>query len=91
MEMRIMTSDQNRYGNVEEIIKDLEEMINMDEPNTVSKYKDLRQVLDDLQDIENAIVLMDRENSIEFYHEIMNLISELHTMVYNQIRIDETE
>lgn len=86
-----MTSDQNRYGNVEEIIKDLEEMINMDEPNTVSKYKDLRQVLDDLQDIENAIVLMDRENSIEFYHEIMNLISELHTMVYNQIRIDETE
>lgn len=86
-----MTSDQNRYGNVEEIIKDLEEMINMDEPNTVSKYKDLRQVLDDLQDIENAIVLMDRESSIEFYHEIRKMINELHTLVYDQIRINETE
>lgn len=86
-----MNNPVTKYNSLDEIINDVQHMLNIKNPDYLSKYDNLEDVRDDLQDIENAIFLMNQEEPFEGYKEIMKLIDELYQIVCTEILINEVE
>jgi uncharacterized protein YdcH (DUF465 family) len=86
-----MNDPVTKYNSLDEIINDVQHMLNIKNPEYLSKYDNLEDVRDDLQDIENAIFLMNQEEPFEGYKEIMKLIDELYQIVCTEILINEVE